>query len=74
MQTLFFPVGVDGLRSIKGYEIRFTVIGQFVVRRTNEHIGYEVSLPCHFHDEAHFHAGIFVGAAERIDNVQFFGS
>ena len=37
---------------------------------TDEHIGDKVCLPCHFHDEADSHAGILVGAAEGIHNVQ----
>ena len=37
---------------------------------TDEHIGNEVCLPGHFHDETHCHAGILVGAAESIHDVQ----
>ncbi len=40
---------------------------QFCLRgRTDEHVGHEVCLPGHFHDEADLHAGVFVSAAEAV--------
>ena len=36
---------------------------QLVLRRTDEHILYEVCLPCNFHDKTYFEPGIFICAA-----------
>ncbi len=30
-----------------------------------------MSLPCHFHDEAHCHTGVLVGTAEAVNNIKF---
>ena len=38
--------------------------------RTDEHVLHEVSLPCHLHDEAHSHTGVFVSTAEAINNIK----
>ena len=36
----------------------------------DEHISYEMCLPCNLHDEADSHSGVLVGAAEAIDNIE----
>ena len=43
---------------------------EFFSGGADKHVGHKVSLPCHFHDETHSHAGIFVGAAEAVDNEE----
>ena len=58
-----------GLGSVVNNEIRLEVL-QLLSGGTDEHIGNEVCLPGHFHDETHCHAGILVGAAESIHDVQ----
>ena len=57
------------LGSVVNNEIRLEVL-QLLSGGTDEHIGNEVCLPGHFHDETHCHAGILVGAAESIHDVQ----
>ena len=41
-----------------------------LVLRTDEHVGDEMCLPCDFHDETDLHAGVLVGSAESVDNVE----
>ncbi len=43
---------------------------QFLSGGLDEHVLYEVSLPCNFHDEADCHAGVLVGAAESVHNEE----
>ena len=40
-----------------------------LVLRADEHICDEMGLPGNLHDEAHLHAGVFVGAAETVDDM-----
>ena len=51
------------------YKIRFEIF-LFLFRRGNKHILNKVRLPGHFHNETHRHAGILVGAAERVHHKQ----
>src|SRR5690554_269208 len=39
------------------------------MRRTDEHIGNKVGLPCYLHHETYLHARVDVGAAERVYHV-----
>src|SRR5699024_8269976 len=48
----------------------FSVVSQFFSSRADEHVSYEVSLPCHFHDETYFHTSSGVGTTEGINNKQ----
>ncbi len=70
VQAEFLEVGHLGLRCVEHYEVGLEV-GKFLSRGLDEHIGHEVSLPCHFNDEAHSHAGVVVGAAEAVYHVEF---
>ena len=45
-------------------------IRQFICGRFNKHIGNEMRLPSHFHDEANCHTRIFIGSAESIYHIQ----
>ena len=65
----FFVVIYFGLGSSVHYEIRFKVC-LFLFRGSNEHVFYKVRLPGHFHNKAYRHAGILVGAAERVHDKQ----
>ena len=33
-----------------------------------------MSLPCNFHDEADLHAGVLVGTAETVDNIELLAA
>ena len=57
------------LGSVVDNEIRLEVL-QLLSGGLDEHIGDEMCLPGHFHDEADGHAGVLVGAAESIHDVQ----
>ena len=70
VQSQFFVVGNFCLGSVVNNEIRLEVF-QLLSGGLNEHVGYEVCLPCHFHDETDGHAGVFVGAAESVHHIQF---
>ena len=58
-----------GLGSVVNNEIRLKVL-QLLSGGLDEHVGDEVCLPGHFHDETDSHAGVLVCAAESIHNVQ----
>ena len=70
VQAEFLVVVHFSLGSVERHEVGFAVVFQFFCRRTDEHVGHEVCLPCHFHDEAHFQAGSSVSAAECVDHEQ----
>ena len=72
VQAQFFVVFNFSFRSVHDNEIRFTEVSQFFSCRTDEHVCYEVSLPCYFHDEAQFQARVFVSSAESVNNEQSF--
>ena len=57
------------LRRIVDNEVRLKVLELFR-RRTNEHIGHKMCLPCDFDDEAHCHAGIRVRTAECVNHKE----
>ena len=44
--------------------------GQFLSSGLDEHVLHEVGLPSHFHDEADGHAGVVVGAAEDVHDIE----
>ena len=54
------------LRSVVNDEVRFEVL-QFLSCGADEHVSYEVSLPCYLYDEAHSHASFLVGTTETIN-------
>ena len=58
-----------GLGCVVNNEIRLEVC-QLLSGGLDEHVGHEVCLPGHFHDETNGHAGVLVGTAEGIDHVQ----
>ena len=70
VEAEFLVVGEFGLGSVVNDEVRGEV-GEFFSSGADEHVGHEVGLPCYFHDEADSHAGVFVGAAEAVDNEEF---
>ena len=70
IQSQFFIVVNLCFGCIVNNEVRFEVF-QFFCRRFNEHVFYEMCLPCYFHDETDGHAGIFVCPTESIYNVKF---
>ena len=51
------------------YKVRLEVC-KFFSGGLDEHVLYEVCLPCNFHNEAHCHAGILIGAAESVHNEE----
>ncbi len=69
VQAQLFPVGHLSLRCVVNDEIGL-LLKVSLCLRTNEHVGHEVSLPCHLHDEANLHAGVAVSAAETVDDIQ----
>ena len=71
VQTQLLVVLHLGLRSVEHHEVGLAVILQLLVRRTDEHVLHEVSLPGHLHDEADLQARVLVGAAERVHNEEF---
>ena len=58
-----------GLGGIVHHKVRGEVL-QFFLGGLDEHVGHEVSLPGHFHDETDGHAGVLVGAAESVHHEQ----
>ena len=73
VQTELLVVFHLGFRSAVNHEVGLEV-GQFLSRRLDEHVGHEVSLPGHFHHEAHGHAGVLVGAAEGVNHVHLLAA
>ena len=69
VQAQLLVVLNGGLGSVVDHEVRLEVL-QLLLGRNDEHILDEVSLPCHLDDEADSHAGVGVGAAESVDDVQ----
>jgi len=59
-----------GLRGVEHHEVGLAVVLQFGVRRTDEHVLHEVSLPGHLHDEADLQTRVLVGAAEGVHHVE----
>ena len=49
-------------------------VPELLLGRADEHIRYEVRLPCDLHDEADGHAGVLVCAAEGIDDIQLLAA
>ncbi len=47
---------------------------EFFLSGLDEHVADEVSLPCNFHHKADSHAGILVGTAESIHDIQLFAA
>ena len=64
-----FPVFNFSFRSVQNHKVGLEVF-EFFLAGTDEHVGLEVSLPCHFHDEAHCQTGVGVGAAESVDDIK----
>ena len=69
IETEFLVIFHFSLGSIVDYEIGLEVF-EFFFGGFNEHVGYEMSLPCYFHNETDSHAGIFVCAAECVYDKQ----
>ena len=70
VQTQLLVVLHLGLRSVEHHEVGLAVILQLLVRRTDEHVLHEVSLPGHLHDEADLQTGVLVGSAERVHDEE----
>ena len=58
-----------GLGGVVDDEVGLEVL-QLLLGRADEHVLDEVCLPCDLHDEADGHAGVVVGAAEGVHDVQ----
>ena len=71
VQAEFLIVLDLGLRSVEHHEIGLAVFLQFGVGRTDEHVLYEMGLPCDLHDETDLEARILVGAAESVHDIEF---
>ena len=69
VQAEFLVVLDFGFRSVIDDEVGREVF-EFGLGGADEHILHEMSLPGHFHDEAHGHARVFVGTAEAVDDEQ----
>ena len=70
VQTQLLVVLYLGFRSVQNHEIGLAVLLQLLVRRTDEHVLHEVSLPGNLHDETDLQTRVLVGAAERINYVK----
>ena len=70
VKSELFPVLNFGFGGVIDNEVRLEVLF-FLFGRTDEHIADKVRLPGDFHDEADCHTGVFVGATEAIDNIEF---
>ena len=70
VESKFLVVFYFCLGSVHDHEIGFAVVLEFLFGRTDEHVLNEMSLPCHFADEADFQTGIFVGSAESVYNIE----
>ena len=69
MEAQLFPVLHLCLGGIVDDEVRLLLeVG--LCLGADEHVGHEVCLPCHLHDEAHLHAGVAVCAAETVHDIQ----
>ncbi len=71
MEAEFPVVLAFGLGGVEHHEVGLEVL-ELLLCGADEHIGHEVSLPCHFHDEAHAEACGGVGSAENIYHVEGF--
>ncbi len=69
VQPELFIVGNLSLGSVVNNEIRLEGL-QLFIGRFDEHVAYEVCLPCDLHDETDGHAGILVSSAVSINNEQ----
>ncbi len=61
-----------GFRGVQHDEVGLAVGGQFLGRGADEHVGHEMSLPSHLHDETDLEPAVFVGAAERVHDEEAF--
>ena len=66
VQTELLVVLYLGLGGIEDNEVRLAVTCQLLVGGADEHVLYEMCLPCHLHDEADLLTGILVGTAECV--------
>ncbi len=71
VQTELFVVLHFGFGSVVDNKVRLEVL-QLLFGRLDEHVLYEMSLPCYLYDEADSQTGLFVCAAESIYYVQVF--
>ncbi len=62
-----------GLGGVVDNEVGLEVL-ELLFGRTDEHVRYEVRLPCDLHDEADGHARVLIRAAESVDDVQLFAA
>ena len=69
VQSEFLVVFHLCLWGVVNNEIRLEIL-QFFCCRTDEHVCYEVCLPCHFHNEAHWKTCRLVSATECINHVE----
>ena len=69
VETEFLVVFAFSLRSVEYHEVGLELL-EFFFCGADEHVGNEVSLPSHLHDEAHAHASALVGAAEDVDYIE----
>ena len=69
VEAEFLVVGELSLRSVVHEEVGSECL-EFFSGGADKHVSHEVSLPCHFHDEAHSHAGVFVGTAEAVHYIE----
>ena len=69
VEAQFLIVFHLGLGSVVNHEVRLEVF-QFLGGGLDEHVGDEVCLPGHFHDETDGHAGVLVGTAESIHHEE----
>ena len=69
VQTQLLVVLDLGLAGVVDHEVGLLVKLSLVLG-TDEHVGHEVCLPSHLHDEADLHAGVLVRAAEAVDDIE----
>ena len=70
IQAQFLVVLHLRFRCVQHYEIGFPVVFQLFGGRTDEHVGHEMSLPSHFHNEADFQTRVLISSAKGIHDEQ----
>ena len=70
VETELLPVVHLCLGCIVDYEVRLTKVLKLLLGGTDEHIGDKVCLPSHLDDEADLDAGVLIGTAEGVHDVE----
>ncbi len=69
MESEFLVFLAFCLGCVEDHEVGLEVL-KFLLGGADEHIGHEMGLPCHFHDEAHVETRCLVGAAIAVNDIK----